>query len=235
MTTRLLRNLLVLALVVVLSGALKAQEKYFTKGMEFIFSFADYQENSGSINTPPRFTMFFHSFTNAHKDFSPFHGIYTGIGIRNVGFIVKQNDTLIKRRNYYVGIPLALKFGNLKRDRYVFIGAEAELALNYKEKRFVSDDRVSKFNEWFSNRTPMFMPSLFAGINFENGYSIKFKYYLNDFLDKNYESNSIKPYKDISSSNVFYFSVAANIRDGKVYKHRIENKRSTFYSSNYKF
>lgn len=38
---------------------------------------------------------------------------------------------------------------------YVYGGYEFEMPFNYKEKRFENDEKVSKFNTWFSSRTPL--------------------------------------------------------------------------------
>lgn len=199
-----------------------AQRTYLSNSGELIFSFANYIVNGNSINTPPRFTMFFHASTNLHKDFSNNLGFYTGIGIRNVGFTSTQNNYTIKRRNYYVGIPLALKLGNLSKNKYLYAGAEGEIGFNYKEKHFNGDNKIDVFDEWFSARTPLFMPSLLAGINFKSGLNLRFKYYLLDFLKTDYTEQGKQIYAG-TESKMFYFSILYN----RVKKSERRNKRST--------
>lgn len=128
----------------------------------------------------------------------------------------------MKRRNYYIGVPLALKIGNLKNDTYLFGGVEGEFAFNYKEKVFVNENKLDdlKFSTWFSDRTNAFMPSAFVGLNLKSGLNLKFKYYLRDFYNKDYTAQGVKIY-DNTKSQMFYFSLAMNIRTisttGKTY------------------
>lgn len=187
-------------------------KKYSTSSGELIFSFADYKINNEQVNTPVRFTCFLHLGVFEHFDFSKNIGLYTGGAIRNVGFTSTSGDTMIKRRNYYIGIPLALKIGNLAEDTYLFGGVEGEFALNYKEKLFVNEEKINKFNVWFSDRTNAFMPSAFIGVNLKGGFNMKFKYYLTDFYNKNFTANNVKIY-DNTKSQMFYFSVAMNLRN----------------------
>ncbi|MCF8255295.1 MAG: hypothetical protein K9J84_12030, partial [Bacteroidia bacterium] len=126
-----MRKILLLTFSLFVVASLQAQiKKYSTSSGEIIFSFADYKINNEQVNTPVRFTCFFHLGGYEHFDFNDKVGIYTGLAIRNVGFTSKNNsgDTLIKRRNYYLGVPLAIKIGNLKEDKYLFFGVEGDLA-----------------------------------------------------------------------------------------------------------
>jgi hypothetical protein len=212
-----------IVLTICLNNA-KAQVKpYSTASGELIFSFADYKINNEKINTPVRFTCFFHLGVFEHFDFSEHVGLYTGGAIRNVGFTSNESaDTMVKRRNYYIGVPLALKLGNLKEDTYFFGGAEGEFAINYKEKVFINENKIDalKFNTWFSDRTNAFMPSVFAGFNHKSGLNVKFKYYLRDFYNKDYTAKGVKIYEN-TTSQMFYFSLSMNLRTitatGKTY------------------
>ncbi len=188
------------------------KRRYTTTSGELIFSKADYQVNGAKIANPLRFSCFFHFGGYGHIDLTKHFGLYTGMAIRNVGFTSSKGDTLIKRRNYYVGFPLAFKIGNLKQNEYVYAGVEADLAFNYKEKVFIDERRVDRFNIWFSDRTNTFMPSAFVGLNFKSGLNIKFKYYLRDFYNKEYSSNLGKMYEN-TTSQMFYFSLSMNVMD----------------------
>jgi hypothetical protein len=218
-----MKKLISIFVLVLLFTTSKAQvNNYSTSSGELIFSFADYKINGEQINTPVRFTCFFHMGIFEHFDFSDKVGIYTGGAIRNVGFTSTNGDTMIKRRNYYIGIPLAIKIGNLKNDNYVYGGVEGEFALNYKEKLFVSEEKINKFNVWFSDRTNAFMPSAFVGLNFKSGVNLKFKYYLKDFYNKNFTTGGVKIYDQVESQ-MFYFSLSLNLRN-KQFTEKTYNK-----------
>ncbi len=215
-----MKKIYTLALVMLSFLTSKAQiNTYSTSSGEIIFSFADYKIKGEQMNTPVRFTCFFHLGSFQHFDFNDKVGIYTGAAIRNVGFISTKGDSLIKRRNYYIGVPLAIKIGNLDEDTYLYAGVEGELAINYKEKIFVNEDKVHKFNVWFSNRTNAFMPSVFMGVNLKGGFNMKFKYYLSDFYNKNFVASGEKIYAN-TTSQMFYFSVAMNIRNSSYSRSR---------------
>ncbi|MCF8427042.1 MAG: hypothetical protein K9H61_09100 [Bacteroidia bacterium] len=221
-----MRKILLLTFSLFVVASLQAQiKKYSTSSGEIIFSFADYKINNEQVNTPVRFTCFFHLGGYEHFDFNDKVGIYTGLAIRNVGFTSKNNsgDTLIKRRNYYLGVPLAIKIGNLKEDKYLFFGVEGDLAFHYKEKLFVAEKKVDKTPIWFSDRTNTFMPSAFVGVNFKSGLNLKFKYYLKDFYNKEFISGGVKIYENVSSSQMFYFSLAMNLRNSN-YSNKSYNK-----------
>jgi hypothetical protein len=64
------------------------------------------------------------------------------------------------------------------------------MPLNYKEKGFASRNNKKEFNEWFSTRTPTFMPYVFLGLSVRQGISFKLQYYLNNFLNADYKSTS---------------------------------------------
>jgi hypothetical protein len=199
-------------------SSLRAQTKtYSTSSGELIFSFADYKINSAAVNTPVRFTCFFHVGGYQHVDFTNNVGLYSGLALRNVGFTSTSADSFnkVKRRQYTIGVPLAIKIGDLGNDTYLFAGGEAELAFHYKEKFFKDDVKQSqKDRAWFSARTNLFLPSVFVGVNFKGGANIKFKYYLEDFYNTNYTTtDGTKKYGNVNSSQMFYFSLSLNIRN----------------------
>ena len=58
-------------------------------------------------------------------DFSNSIGLYTGVAIRNVGFIYDTDlPTKTIRRSYNLGVPLALKLGVFDKHMYLFGGGE---------------------------------------------------------------------------------------------------------------
>jgi hypothetical protein len=196
--------------------AAQAQKKYKTSGWEIINSLAIYSDTS--VATSPsvkmRFSAFLHFDTRYHFDFGKYMGIYTGYALRNVGFSVKYNDTLSKKfRVYTVGMPLAFKIGNMEHRQFFYAGAEAELALNYKEKTFIDKDK-KKFNEWFSSRTRLFMPSVFAGVQLNKGFNLIAKYYLTGFFNKDFKYKGVKPYGEIDAQ-LFYIALSYNTKAKK--------------------
>lgn len=207
---------------------------YSTSGGELIFSFGDVESPSADISSIPRFTAFLHLGEYWHFDFTNNFGMFTGVTLRNVGIITEDDgivieehlgqfdeddEVKIKRRSYSLGVPLAFKLGDFNRRAFVYAGGEAELMFNYKEKLFVNGDKEDKFNEWFSDRTNIINPSVFGGIQFPGGINLKFKYYLLDFLDKDYSEriggDIVRPYAGLDT-NLFYISLSFNLRNKKV-------------------
>jgi hypothetical protein len=197
------------------------QKPYWVSTSELILSGASVENNGVELDNIARFSAFFHVGEQIHFDFSKNVGFYTGIALRNVGMINDLNDSVrIKQRVYTIGIPAAFKVGNMKGTNLA-LGAEAEFAIAYKQKVFVNDEK-SKTNEWFSDRTNIFLPSAFAEIRMKHGGYIKFKYYLTDFLveDKqkvNVTNVNFTPNK----SQMFYLS----------FGFAIETKKASKYSS----
>lgn len=127
---------------------------------------------------------------NFNYDFDEHFGVFTGLGIKNLGFIEKEGDSTVKRRVYTLGIPLGFKIGNLQKRHYFFIGGGIDAPFNYREKGFVNRRDKQKFNEWFSKRTPDFMPYLFAGFGFGSGTTLKVQYYPGNFFNQEYEETN---------------------------------------------
>jgi hypothetical protein len=174
-----------------------------------LLSFADNIKNGGEhLRNIPRFTWFFNIGSNYNYDFGNHFGIFTGLNLKNIGLITKDDDGVkLKRRVYTLGIPLGLKIGDLrKRGFFFFAGGSYDLAFNYKEKKF-EDGTKRKFNEWFSDRTPLLMPSLFVGIKASPGFGLKVQYYPNNFFNKDYKetvSGTITtPYKELDAKMFF--------------------------------
>lgn len=203
---RILLTIFVLVASLNMAQSQSSSKSYTTYSGELIFSFADYKINNEQVNTPVRFTCFFHLGGYRHQDFTKNFGAYTGLAIRNVGFTSTVTDTMVKRRQYTLGVPIALKLGDLGNDTYLFAGGEGELAFHYKEKTFYDDVKQKKEKAWFSNRTNLFLPSVFVGINFKGGANLKFKYYLQDFYNTSYTTGGVKKYENVTSSNMFYIS-----------------------------
>lgn len=163
------------------SSSKPKKDMYFESASETILSWGNVEAPTLDPKNVIRFSPFINLGVQFHIDFNAHTGIYTGLSLRNIGIITKLNDSVkVKQRVYTIGIPLGFKFGNMAGTFFV-IGAEAEFAVNYKQKVYVNDAK-SKTNTWFSDRTNIFLPSAFAEIRFKEGEYLKFGYYLSDFL-----------------------------------------------------
>lgn len=151
--------------------------------------------SSHSVGTP-RFTAFFHISANINYDITSHVGIFTGFGIKNIGFIEKYNnpDSTAKRRVYTFGFPLGIKLGNLRYGSFLIAGGGVDFPFNYKEKGFIDRGNKTKFNEWFSSRTPAVMPYVFIGAHLRPIMAVKLQYYPSNFMNPNYSQtvNNVK-------------------------------------------
>jgi len=170
----------------------------------YLLSSSILQEAPGGDSklTTPRFTGFFHIGFNANFDFNRSVGIYSGLNIKNIGFIEKNSllDSTVIRRVYTFGIPLGLKIGKIDYGNYLILGGGVDFPFNYKEKGFVKRNDKEKFNEWFSDRTPAVMPYVFIGAHLRPGVAFKLQYYPTNFLNTDFaEVNNgiiVRPYQD---------------------------------------
>lgn len=163
--------------------------------------------------TTPRFTVFPHLGFNANYDFSSKVGIQFGLSLKNLGFIEKYNnpDSTVIRRTYNVGIPVALKFGNLEgNNTYFFVGGGVDVPIHYKEKGFIKRNNKTKTNEWFSDRTEKVLPYMFVGARFNPGVVVKLQYYPTNYMNQDYTQvemtnaglMEVQPYKNYKVSTV---------------------------------
>jgi hypothetical protein len=205
------------------SGSTKTA--YFASASEIIFSWGDVTAAAvpGQTQIDPkailRFSPVFNIEEQFHYDFAKSVGLYTGLSLRNVGFINELNDTVkMKQRVYTLGVPLALKLGQVNGGNYLTVGAEAEFAIAYKQKVFVNDEK-NKTVEWFSDRTNIFLPSAFVELKSQSGVYLKFKYYLTDFLTENNQKTNVSGVDFVpTKSTLMYLSIGMVIPDSKVKK-----------------
>ena len=219
----LYKIIILVAMVLFLnSGSLVAQDKtYWSSGFEMLFSFADIQQDGIDKASVFRWAPVFNMQTFFNYDATKNFGLFTGIGVRNVGFIYDESDNTRKKyRTYNMGIPIGIKAGNLDKF-FVFGGYELELPFTYKEKSFTNDVK-SKYTEWFSSRVPTVNHSILVGIQFPEGINLKFKYYFTGFFNQDYteidgNGNPSQPYENLDV-NVFLFSLGFNLfRDKELY------------------
>lgn len=224
-----MRIIVLCFLIVTSSIIVNAQtDVYSVTSGELIFGWADVQQrplDGGDMETVSsnlRFTLFLHLGQYVHADFSNSFGLYSGLAMRNIGFITEDSSMGLekeKHRSYSLGIPLALKLGAFDKSFYVFGGAEYELLFHYKFKYWQNGDKY-KTTEWFSNRTKRFIPSVFAGVQFPHGLNVKFRYYLDDFLNSDFKKGDdpINDYSRFGKTQMFHVSVCWQFRTDKLWK-----------------
>lgn len=210
------RLFIIFITTIVFSNISFGQDKlYTTTGGEMIFSFATIDDNGNANGNIMRWSPVFNFQFFGNYDINKNFGLLFGVAIRNVGFIYNVQDgtgTKKKFRNYDFGIPVGIKVGNMKKG-FFFAGYEIEFPFCYKEKTFINEQKT-KFSVWFSSRTPAYYHTVFAGVQFPYGISLKFKYYLSEFFNQNYtENDGNQPYKGLKA-NVFYFSISTSLFRG---------------------
>jgi len=246
-----MKRYILLATLALIFVTLQAQDKniYMSTGGEIILSGADVNFNGTDVNTNMRFTIFFHLQQQVNFDLTDNIGLYTGLGIRNVGLImedyyqnvgydVDQTDpnynknTKIKHRSYSLGFPLAVKLGSFDDNFFVFGGVEYEWMFHYKQKKFIDGEKY-KFKEWTSDRVNPWIPSWFAGVQFPGGFNLKFKYYLDDFLNKDFTGQDFGvdvDYSQFESTGIWYISFTTMIKWKAIRKsYEKEFKNQTAY------
>jgi hypothetical protein len=182
---------------------------YTTTSGELIFSFADINYKGGETGSIMRFSPVVNIQNWVNIDKSDNFGLFSGLSVRNVGFIYEPPDQpgiKKKYRTYNLGIPIGIKVGNLS-DKFLFAGYELEIPVNFKEKTFENEDKT-KNSVWFSDQVTTFNHSLMVGAQLPYGATFKFKYYMSNFFNKDYTmSDGTKPYEG-SDYNIFYFSLS---------------------------
>jgi len=192
-----------------LNGQGTEKRGYWKSGGELIFSGGEMGKTllwndvnpAGAVEVTAdpvvRFTAFFHFQNQFHYDFSENLGIYMGIGMRNIGWITKfssssviMSDFRLKQRSYTLGVPLAIKFGDVNNGFYIAVGGEAELFFAYKQKLFINDQKI-KSDEWFSKKVNLINASVFLDIVGKEGGYLRFRYYLTDWLADDKQSFAI--------------------------------------------
>lgn len=225
------KRLFLLILAISLFTLAKSQPRvYVSGGPEIIFSLAEIDDPVRNGYNILRFAPVLNIQVNGNVDFGKHFGLIFGGAVRNVGFIYQYNDTAVgsnflikkKYRNYSIGLPVGIKLGVM--NSWLFYGGyEIEFPFAYKEKTFINNTKT-KFVEWFTPRIPSYYNSLFVGVLFPYGFSLKFKYYFSEFFNQNYQtSDGSYPYLGLKS-NVWYFSLNFGI---------FRNSRA-YYDKNYK-
>jgi hypothetical protein len=232
-----------LFLILIITGGLTFQatsqvKVYASVGPEIIFSFAEIEDPVRNGYNIMRFAPWLNITVNGNVDFGEHFGLTFGGAFRNVGFIYDYNDTAAgsnlairkKYRNYVFALPIGFKVG--KMNSWLFYGGyEIEFPFAYKEKTFINNTKT-KIVEWFTPRVPAYYNSVYAGVQFPHGFSLKFKYYFSEFFNQNYQaSDGSYPYLGLKS-NIWYISLNFGIfRNPKAYydeKYRTEGKKEYY-------
>lgn len=167
-----------------------AHKLYVSTGAEGFILSTTVQQKMGEAThlSTPRFTGLVNIGLNVNFDFTKRAGIYAGLSIKNIGFIEQFSnpDSTVKRRVYAFGIPMALKLGDVKYGSYLLVGGGVDFPFNYREKGFVKRGDKTKFNEWFSERTPRAMPYFFVGVHLRPAFTFKLQYYPFNFMNSGF-------------------------------------------------
>lgn len=216
---------ILLCLIVFMAMTASGQSKtYATSGLEVIFSFADIEQGGVSQSSTLRFAPVFNLSSMLNRDVTDRFGLFTGLAVRNVGYIFDNYDDFAenatykkKFRSYNLGVPVGIKIGDLDR-MFIYAGYEAEIAFLYKEKTFEGGDKIDKITGWFSDRQDIFQHGFLVGVQLPKGANLKFKYYLSDFHNQDFvDGAGHKPYEGLNSQ-VFYFSLNMMIfRNTEIY------------------
>ena len=213
-------TLIAFSLVMTASMYGQSSKLYYSVGGEMIFSWAAIEDQGQEASSLMRWAPVFNLQGFVNSDISQHFGIFSGLAIRNVGYIYDdyQNpETLVinkkKFRSYNLALPVGIKIGNLS-SLYFYGGYEIEFPFHYKEKTFDDGDKINIITGWFSNRQESFQHGFLAGIQFPHGINVKFKYYLSEFHNQDFTDGSgNKPYAGLQS-NIFYFALSyAMFRD----------------------
>lgn len=209
-------TLILILLVAMNSIAQETKQKYFSYSTEMIFSFASIDNQGNTDGNIMRWAPVFNPQSMFNYDINEHFGFFTGVAVRNVGFIYEDpydvNDEKYKYRTYNFGIPVGFKIGKMN-DALFFAGYEIEFPFVYKEKQFINENKVNKDVIWFSDKVESVQHSLMVGVQLPYGATLKFKYYLSNFHNRDYVAKvsgvDTKPYD--FKSNVFYFSLSWNV------------------------
>ncbi len=166
------------------------KKAYLSTDFDIFLLSTSIKERVGSKKlTTPRFSAIPFLGLNVNFDVSKNVGLYTGFNIKNIGFIEKFSnpDSTVKRRVYTIGAPLGLKIGDIKYGSYLILGIGADFPFHYKEKGYTQRNNKTKFNEWFSDRTPRMMPYAFVGVHLMPVLTFKAQYYPRNFLNQDYK------------------------------------------------
>jgi hypothetical protein len=179
---------------------------YLSGGSEFAFSAPILDVNGSDQGAVIRFAPMVNVQQTVNKDLSDNFGLFLGLSVNNVGFIYDSPDSTnyrFKYRTYNLGLPVGFKVGTMDGGLF-FAGYSVEWAFNYKEKRFLNENKEDKFVVWGSDRVIPFQQAVMAGFQLGNGSTLKVKYYFTNFHNKDYVATQdgvqYKPYDGLNAN-----------------------------------
>lgn len=191
---------------------------YFGNSLDgMILSTALINNNGAKSLGTLRFSAWANIGATCNYNFNKHIGIYTGLDLKNIGFIEKYavQNTTVKSRLYTLGVPIGLRFGDMPNRNYFFMGGGIDLAIHYKSKTWSDVQAKTKLNEWFSDYTQPFLPYVFGGLSFK-GLCFKVQYYPTNFLNE--EKTLGSPATKIHANkkvNLLLFSIGKDMKFGK--------------------
>lgn len=228
------KNILVAitALFVLGTTQLNGQKFYQSTSLEMIFSWADIDSNGVTGGDVLRWSPVFNIQHMFNYDINNTIGFFSGLAIRNVGFIYKvpntNNQFRKKYRTYNLGIPLGIKLGNLE-GFFIYAGYEWEFPFHYKEKTLNNGVKTNTKVGWFANQVPNVTRSILLGLQFPYGTNLKLKMYQDGFFNESYteigaNSEPVQPF-DGFKSYVIYISLQAYMFRNTSYYYKGKSKR----------
>lgn len=191
---------------------------FFGSGIDWAIGTAMF-EDTLFTTMEPRVSWWFNFSEYFHVHFNDYFGMFTGAGVRNIGFIANYTDTSYSKRKYRVyalNVPLGFKIGNIaeKKGFFVLLGGDINLPFHYKEKWFDGKNKIDKISEWFSQRTEFLMPSVFIGFSYKKS-TIRVHYYPMNFMNQDFSFTSqgqqIKPYRHMNKSNLITVEIGYSL------------------------
>ncbi len=177
-----------------------------------LFQIGMLEDSAGNnMKSVLRFAPFANYTIQLHYDLSNSVGLYTGAGIKNVGFITRYNSIGVtqKSRAYCISIPVGVKFGNMKKERYGYVAGEFLYQFDYKEKVFQGSNKDKRKNFYDSDINAVNW-SVMAGFNMK-GFTLGAEYTLANFFADNYrfQPNTSSPvtHGSQSKSNILTFFI----------------------------
>ncbi len=226
--------LIILLFILKIDNLSNAQSNFYHHStiLDLIFSFNHFNENPNDVKNLMRFSCFLHLGEYIDFDINNHIGLFTGLTLNNIGFIAENKEINEKKkfRTYALGLPLAVKLGSFRKDLFLYGGLEYQWFFLYKEKTFIGSHK-DVYDQWFSNKTPTFMPSWFVGMQFPKNFTLKFQYMLDNFLIQNKVINdnySINSKFGIPNGRVYFISLSITNFE-KIFKKK-ENKEPLLFS-----
>ncbi|MFM2385909.1 MAG: hypothetical protein RL660_666 [Bacteroidota bacterium] len=183
------KNMMLLVAAILVAFSATAQSKkskwsYDQNGTDqLIFSW------NPTVGNTPRFSSFYNANFNGVYKFNNKAAFLIGGAIKNIGTTTRYTLTgteYVSRTRYYtVGVPVSLRFGNLRKSQWFGVEGGVDLPFHRKSKTWVAGDKRDtkvKNSDWFPNNTTVAVPFVGAGFCYKK-IGIKYVRYLADFND----------------------------------------------------